>query len=185
MHPKDINTGDKARDNQGKATTTLNKLQRRVAAGLLAIGTVAGVAGTAQAAEKTADYNERFEIVMPGVDNPCTPEFDNILLTGSMHAVGKTWGDMASDSWRSQSSTNTRLSGTAADGTRYGGGGSFHAQTRLEDGVVSISADTHDRMTSQGSDPNFTLRLKVKVSFPVDGGAPTFEVIKDAAECRG
>lgn len=163
----------------------MSKLQRRVAAGLLAIGTVAGVAGTAQAAEKTIDHNEHYQYVVTGVDNPCTPQFDNITLDTSLHAISKMWGSFEDGSWHSQSHVNVRQAGSAADGTRYSGGGSFQAHTVLEDGVVSSSADTKNRLVSNGSEPNFFLRLKLKVTFPVDGGPGTWEVIKDAAECRG
>jgi hypothetical protein len=163
----------------------MSKLQRRVAAGLLAIGTMAGVAGTAHAAEKTIDHNERYQFVVTGVDNPCTPQFDDITLDTALHAISKVWGDFEDDSWRSQSHLNVHQAGSAADGTQYLGGGSFQAQARLQDGVVSISADTKNRLVSQGSDPNFVLRMKVLVTFPVDGGSSTWEVVKDAAECRG
>ncbi len=48
-----------------------------------------------------------------------------------------------------------------------------------------IIADTRNRLTSQGSDPNFDLRLKVRVTFDLAGTSSTFDVVKDYAACRG
>ncbi len=129
------------------------------------------------------DSRVSFEFVMPGVDNPCTPQFDDITLTANSHAFTKEW--LNDDGSRGQTHLRIRLAGQAADGTSYLGGDSFNAHTRIDDGWVYITADTRNRLTSQGSDPNFDLRLKVCVTFDLAGTSSTFDVVKDYAACRG
>ncbi|MGH9278198.1 MAG: hypothetical protein ACRD12_08830, partial [Acidimicrobiales bacterium] len=110
---------------------------RRIAGAVLVVGALALTGGTAQAAEKVDDTQTTFEFVTPGVDNPCTPEFDDITLTGTGHYAFKMW--VAEDgSIRYQTHLNIHLAGDAADGTGYVGGDRFGAQTRIEDGVVYI-----------------------------------------------
>ncbi len=56
-----------------------------------------------------------FEFVMPGVDNPCTPQFDDITLTANGHASTKEW--LNDDGSRGQTHLRIRLAGQAANGT--------------------------------------------------------------------
>lgn len=162
----------------------MNKLHIRSATAGIALGIVALAASPAQAAEKVEDSRIAFEVVVPGVDNPCTPEFDDITVTAYGHGWTKIW--TAEDgSSRSRIHLGMHLAGEAADGTGYVGSERFDSETRIEDGVASIVADTKSRLTSQGSDPNFDLRYKVRVSFDLSSPSATFEVIKDHAECRG
>ena len=127
-------------------------IKRRMAAGLLALGTFASIGGTASAAEKTADYNWRYEGTIMQVDNPCTAEFDDITLDARWHGVGKTW-ENDDGSWWYQGSNRAHVSGSSLDGTRYGGGVQFQAQTRIVDGVVSMVSDAKHLLVSQGDAP--------------------------------
>jgi hypothetical protein len=162
----------------------MNGLQRRMAAAVLVVGGLTGLAAPAQAADKVDDSRITFPINMTGVDNPCTAEYDDITLSGTGHAFTKMW--VAEDgSSRARTHLGIHASGEAAHGTAYVGADSFDAQTRIEDGVAYITADTRSRLTSQGADPNFNLRLKVQVSFALDGSSSTYEVVKDQADCRG
>jgi hypothetical protein len=154
-----------------------------MAAGALLLGALVAGGTPAQAAEKVEDNRMSFEFVMPGVDNPCTPQFDDITLTANGHASTKTW--LNDDGSRMQNRLHIRWAGQAADGTGYVGRDSFDAHTEIEDGWVYITADTKSRLTSQGSDPNFDLRLKVRVTFDLAGTSSNTEVVKDYAECRG
>jgi hypothetical protein len=154
-----------------------------MAAGVFVLGALVASGTPAHAAEKVEDNRVSFEFVMPGVDNPCTPQFDDITLTANGHASTKTW--LYDDGSRTQTRLHIRWAGHAADGTGYVGRDSFDAQTQVEDGWVYITADTRNRLTSQGSDPNFELRLKVRVTFDLAGTSSTTEVVKDYAECRG
>src|SRR5687768_13726385 len=110
----------------------MSGIKRRMAAGLLALGTVTSIGGTAGAAEKVDDYNWRYENTIVQVDNACTPEFDDITLAAEWHTQDKLWRNN-DGSWWYQGSSRGHVSGTAADGTRYGGAVQFQAQTRVED----------------------------------------------------
>ncbi|MFP5318625.1 MAG: hypothetical protein ACLGI2_10065 [Acidimicrobiia bacterium] len=162
----------------------MKSLSKRIAGGLVALVAAGGLAGPAHAAEKVEEYNVRFETVLTSIDNPCTPAFDDITLSASGHAVAKRWIH-EDGSWRYQGNVRLDLSGRAADGTEYGGSSQFRAQTRVEDGVVSIVADDRHRLVSHGADPNFSLRLKVRVQFAVDGSFSDYEVLKDRSACQG
>ena len=162
----------------------MKRLQRRLATSILVLGGLVGTAAPAQAADKVEDDRLSFEFVMPGVDNPCTPQFEDITLTASGDTSTKVWVDDDGSS-RRLIHVRIHLAGEAADGTGYVGANQFKAETRIEDGSAYITADTKNRLTSQGSDPNFELRLKVRVSFDLSGTSSKFEVVKDHAECRG
>ena len=159
-------------------------IQRRIAAGLLALGTFASIGGTASASEKVSDYNERYENTIVMVDNPCTPEFDNITLDAQWHLVGKTWVN-DDGSWWYQGSNRGHVSGSAADGTEYGGSVHFQAQTRVVDGIVNIVSDAKHKLVSQGDAPNFTVRWKIRSTFALDGTSSSFEVVKEGEDCHG
>ena len=122
----------------------MNGMKRRMTAGLLGLVAMAGVgaAGTADAAEKTEDSNWRFHIVLTQIDNPCTPEFDDITLDADGHSVVKFW--LANDgASRYQGSSRLQLSGTAADGTGYGGYTHYVGKTLFENGVFDQNIDEH------------------------------------------
>jgi hypothetical protein len=162
----------------------MNGLQRRMAGALLVVGGLAGLAGPAQAAGKVDDSRITFPVFAAGIDNPCTPEYDDITVSGTGRAFSKVW--VAEDgSSRARTHLGIHLSGEAADGTGYVGADHFDAHTRIEDGVAYITADSRTRLTSQGADPNFALRLKVRVSFALDGSSSSYEVVKDQTDCRG
>jgi hypothetical protein len=158
--------------------------QRRMAAGLLALGTFAGIGGTAGASEKTDDWNYRYEYTLTQIDNPCTPQSDDITLRAEFHTVGKTWRYDDGSYWY-HGSNRGHLSGSAADGTGYVGGVQFRAQTRVDDGVVDIvAAEKH--MRSRVSDaPNVARRYKLHVQFAVDGSWSSMEILKEGEDCRG
>ena len=161
----------------------MKRAQRRVAAGLLLLGALAGGAGTAGAAEKTEDYNLRYQTVLTGIDSPCTPEFDDITLVADWHTVAKYW--VSDDgSWRYQGSNRSHLDGSAADGSRYGGTNQFRAQTRVADGVVETISDEKHMLVGRGQAPSFTLRMKVQVRWALDGSFTSYEVLKEGADCR-
>jgi hypothetical protein len=162
----------------------MKAMQRRMAGGAVIIGVLLGASFPAQASEKVEDEKARFETVFTGVDNPCTPEADDITLTVTGHAMTKSWVNDDGSS-RRHTLLQIHASGAAADGTGYVGNDQFRAHTIISDGVVYITADTRVRLVSQGSDPNFDLRFKVRNSFELNGPNSTFEVIKDYAQCRG
>ncbi len=115
----------------------MNGLQRRMAAAVLVVGGLAGLAAPAHAADKVDDSRITFPVVVAGLDNPCTPEYDDIALSGTGHAFTKMW--VAEDgSSRGRTHLGIHVSGQAADGTGYVGTDSFDAQTRIEDGVAYI-----------------------------------------------
>lgn len=162
----------------------MRKIQRRMAAGLLAFGVLAGLPAAAQASEKVDDFDMRFEFTVNGVNNPCTPQLDDITLDGSGRVMGKMWRD-DDGSMRALSTMRVRLDGDAADGTGYVGHSEFKAHTEIEGDVAHISTDAKHLLVSQGADPNFFLRYKINVTFDLVGTGSTVEVVKDQAECRG
>jgi hypothetical protein len=162
----------------------MSGIKRRMAAGLLALGTFASIGGTASAAEKVDDYNWRYENTIVQVENPCTPEIDDITLVAQWHTQGKLWQNN-DGSWWYQGSSRAGVSGTAADGTRYGGSVHFQAQTRVEDGVISTVTDARHTLVSQGDAPNFSVQYKVLIRFAADGSFSTIEVLKEGEDCQG
>ncbi len=158
--------------------------QRRMAAGLLALGTFASIGGTAGASEKEYDYNHRYEYTLGQVDNPCTPEFDDITLAAEFHTVGKFWLNDDGSYWY-KGSNRGHLSGSAADGTGYVGGVQFRFQTRVDDGVADILTDAKHLLVSQGDAPNFAMRYKVHYRFAIDGSWSSMEILKEGEDCRG
>jgi hypothetical protein len=111
----------------------MKRLQRRMATSVLVLGGLVGIAAPAQAADKVEDNRLSLEFVMPGVDNPCTPEFDDITLAANGDISTKVWVD-ADGSSRSVTRLRIHLAGEAADGTGYVGANQFRAETRIEDG---------------------------------------------------
>ncbi|HEX6597269.1 MAG TPA: hypothetical protein VF045_10055 [Acidimicrobiales bacterium] len=162
----------------------MNRLQRRMAVAGLVFGIAAGSAGPAMAAEKAYDEFYSYEYTMSGVDNPCTPEFDNITVTVGTRAHVQVWTEDGEFS-RAQSSWRTQLEGRAADGTRYVGGSSDSSHANVEGDVVTVGADSKSRLTSQGSAPNFHLRYTTVASFELFGPGWSVEVIRNSTECRG
>ena len=155
-----------------------------MAAAVIVVGGVAGLAAPAQAADKADDSRITFPISALAIDNPCTPEFDDITVSGTGHAFTKMW--VAEDGTsRARTHLGIHVSGQAADGTGYAGADHFDAHTRIQDGVAYITADSRIRLTSRGTDANFAVRLKVRVSFALDGSSWSYEVINDQADCRG
>lgn len=162
----------------------MNRVRRRVATGLVALATATGMAGTAGAAEKVVDYNVHYELVLTAIDNPCTPGFDDITLDGDWHSIGKRWNDDDGTS-RYVGSVRSRLSGSAADGTGYGGFNHFEGQSRVEDGVLVYSASENHLLVSQGAAPNFTINLRSETSYDADGTILSYEVVREGTACRG
>ena len=120
---------------------------------------------------------------MTGVDNPCTPDFDDITLNGSEHFIFKSWIDDSGES-RYLSYGEISWSGRAADGTRYVGRDKFHSGGRFDGTVVSTAQDNSTLLVSQGSDPNFLTRYKVAMTWDISIGEATFTLIKDIDQCR-
>jgi hypothetical protein len=165
----------------------MSGIKRRMAAGLLALGTatsIGGTAGAAGAAEKIDDYKWRYENTLEQIDNPCTPKLDDITLAAEWHTQGKLWENNDGSRWY-QGSNRGHLSGTSADGTGYVGAVQFQAQTRVEDGVISTVTDSKHLLVSQGDAPNFSLRYKVLIRFAADGSFSTMEILKEGTDCRG
>ena len=160
-------------------------LQRRMAAGLLAVGALVAASGSpATAADKVVDFRMPFEYTVPGWDNPCTPAFDDITMTTSGVVAWKVW--QAEDgSVRAHSHVHMHLAGEAADGTAYVGANHFTADNRIEGPVSSFVGDSKTRLTSQGAGPNFYVRYKSQGSLNMEDFTWTFEILKDQLECRG
>lgn len=162
----------------------MNRLQRRMAVAGLVFGIAAGGAGPALAADKLYDEHYTYEYTWTGVDNPCTPEFDDIALRYSVRAHVQVWGDDGEFS-HARSHWRTQYEGAAADGTRYVGSDSTVSQSQVEGDTVELTADSKVRLTSQGSAPNFHLRYTIRASFELTGPGFSVEVIRDSQECRG
>ncbi|MGH9278915.1 MAG: hypothetical protein ACRD12_12530 [Acidimicrobiales bacterium] len=158
-------------------------IQRRIAAGAVLLGAFIGFAAPAQAAEKEIDVRESAHFVTT-MDNPCTPDFDEIAMTADVTYTYKLW--VAEDgSVRYREQSVVKLAGLAADGTRYVGSSPYQAMSRVEDGLVHATFDVSTRLSSQGSSPNFTARYKVLFSYNLSTGESTWELIKDFNECQG
>lgn len=180
--------GVKGEDEQdlNEGNVQMNGMKQRIAAGVLGLVTAAGIgtAGTASAADKIWDENVRIHTVLTQIDNPCTPEFDDITLDADWHSVVKYWLDN-DGAWRYRGSTRAQLAGTAADGTSYVANLHYVGSSQTEDGVIEQNIDEHHLLVSQGSAPNFTLRLKMHIRLYFDGTPAEYDIVKDGTDCRG
>lgn len=125
-------------------------------------------------ATRTDHSNVREEILLPDVDNPCTPELEAIDLAGVIHGQGSQWDN---DHFKSHYDVN--LAGVDENGVRYQGSSTGNGKgeflgSETEDVVISTV------INSLGGAPNFV--SKIVLHHHKDG---TITVDRAGEECRG
>ena len=160
----------------------MHNIRRNLAVAGLVVGCAAMSAVPAQAAEKVYEEHYTTSFVFEHMDNPCTPEFDDITLTIEGRGSAKTWEDGSGDS-RSEGRYRAQLTGVAADGTRYVGSEHSIVHFDLVEGESTVHADFRSRLVSQGSAPNFDARFTMVLRYELPDSS--IEIIRDGQHCRG
>lgn len=160
----------------------MSGVKRRMAAGILALGTttsIGGAAGAAGAAEKVDDYKWRYENTLVRIDNPCTPRFDDITLLAEWHTQGKLWENNDGSWWYQGSNRGHNV--------RHGGRRDALRRQRPVPGADAGRGrcDLHGHRLpapacQPGDAPNSSLRYNVLIRFAADGSFSTMEILKEA-----
>jgi hypothetical protein len=144
----------------------------------IALGILMTATG-ATAAPRGEHFNATFRFTESGIDNPCTPEFDDITLNITDRVQGFEWTE--NGTFFFDIHVSGRGEGVAADGTVYSGKINDKASGSDSEEGVDVQFRSVLRFISRGSAPNFFAQEWGHFTFPPE--ALTFE--RQRVECRG
>lgn len=134
------------------------------------------IVAMAGCAEPSFNYNYREAASVYELDNPCTPEFDDISLTGEAHYMGRLTVDENGVSHQ-KIHYNAHLTGEGIDGTPYVVNDVGNIELKTEDPSIQTVSS---KVIGLGNTGNFIQNLVVQIN---PDGDIDIKINKSA--CRG